>query len=98
MGAAAASSCLFCLHPFSLRCTGEWGFVIKEWETVTKMYPASARNLNRVSKQVDCDVYDPDGNRVDVSGTKIRINLVIGRMRTRDPEAVSIPGEQRSAC
>ncbi len=34
------------------QCVGEWSIVIKEWGTITMMYPTSARNLNRASKQV----------------------------------------------
>ena len=34
-------------------CQGQWGLVLKEWETITATYPESARdNLNYVTKQV----------------------------------------------
>ncbi len=80
----------------NFKCIGEWGFVVKEWETVTKTYPRTAKNLNKATKQVDCDVYDPDGNRVDVSGMRIRIDLTIGRMRNKDPAAVAVPESHRA--
>ncbi len=69
----------------------------QEWEVVTKAYPATARFLNRVTKQVDVTIYDPAGNVVDVSGMRIDIILVIGRMTHKDPSAVKIPGEERRA-
>ena len=64
-------------------CKGRWGFVIKEWETITAPYPASARNLNFVTKQVDIDLYDDKGNKVDVTGMAVTIDITIPRMREK---------------
>lgn len=48
--------------------------------------------MNPVTKQLDIDVYDPDGNLVDVSDMEHWIEFIIGRMRRKNPEAVQIPG------
>eukprot|EP00095_Tigriopus_kingsejongensis_P012226 maker-scaffold528_size145933-snap-gene-0.28 protein:Tk12226 transcript:maker-scaffold528_size145933-snap-gene-0.28-mRNA-1 annotation:"cobinamide adenolsyltransferase" len=80
----------------NFKCIGEWGFVLKEWETITKVYPESAKNLNPVTKQIDIDVYDSDGNWVDVSGMEHWIQFVIGRIRVKNPEAVRVPESARA--
>jgi hypothetical protein len=38
-------------------CPGQFGFVFKEWETITATYPPTAQRLNLVTKQMDVDVY-----------------------------------------
>lgn len=92
-------------------CNGRWGFVIKEWETITAVssfkssssycyslllftqtYPLSAQNLNPVTKQVDIDLYNDKGGRVDVTGMRVNIDIIIERMRRKDPDAVSFSG------
>lgn len=79
----------------NFRCIGEWGIVLKEWDTVARTYPYTAkRNLNKVSKQIDADIYDDKGNKVDVSNFKNKyIEIVIGRQRHRDRSAVEFLGE-----
>ena len=41
----------------NFRCIGEWGFVVKEWQTITKTYPKSAKNLNKAAKTVRGNIY-----------------------------------------
>ena len=77
------------------RCRGHWGFVFKEWQTITKAYPKSAKNLNRATKTLDIDIYDQDGVRVDVYGMKIDIQFVIGRIKYKDPFATEFKGEKK---
>ncbi len=95
------------------KCHGRWGFVIKEWETITAPYPQSAQNLNRVTKQVgdiiksggkhfgipnfymllfgkvDIDLYNDLGEKVPVEGMSVDIQIIIPRMKEKDPLAVS---------
>ncbi len=43
--------------------------------------------------QVDIDLYDDKGNKVDVSGMNVNIDILIPRMREKDPVEVSFdPG------
>jgi hypothetical protein len=61
--------------------------------TPFQSYPTSAANLNPVTNQVDVDIYDGNDERVDVSGMKTDIEIVIGRMKVKNKEAISVPGE-----
>ena len=45
---------------------------------------------------MDIDIYDQDGVKVDVSGMKIDIQFVIGRIKYKNPLAVSIPDNARA--
>ena len=57
-------------------------------------YPISARNLNKVTKQIDVDLYNDKGGKVDVYGMKVNIDITIERMKPKDPEAVSFAREK----
>ena len=57
-----------------------------------QIYPLSARNLNPTTKQIDIDIYYDHGGRVDIRGMKINIDIIIERMKIKDPEAVSFDG------
>lgn len=42
-----------------------------------------------MTKQVDIDLYNDKGGKVDVSGMKVDIEIIIERMKVKEPEAVS---------
>ncbi len=73
------------------KCKGSYGIVVKEWETITKVYSPSATFLNKVTKQVDVDVLDKDGKKIEVKDLPKPINIQIERMSKKDPAAVKIP-------
>ena len=57
-----------------------------------QVYPPTAVNLNIVSKQMDVDVYSDDGTtKIDVKGMKANIQIILGRMKAKNPSKVSIP-------
>ena len=72
-------------------CEGQWGFVFKEWETITATYPTTARRLNLVTKQMDIDIYEDLGGKLDVSGMQADIIVVLERMETKNKALVEIP-------
>jgi hypothetical protein len=75
-------------------CRGQWGVVLKEWETITASYPASAQRLNYVTKQVEVDLYDGVGNKVHVQRMVNPISFVIERLADKKPELVELPDDQ----
>ncbi|XP_059084074.1 uncharacterized protein LOC131881274 [Tigriopus californicus] len=76
-------------HIMMKGCNGRWGIVIKEWETITATYPISAKNLNPTTKQIDITVYNDKGGLVDISNMAVNIDIIIGRMKKKGPEAVT---------
>lgn len=76
-------------HIMMKGCNGRWGIVIKEWETITATYPISAKNLNPTTKQIDISVYNDKGGLVDISNMAVNIDIIIGRMKKKAPEAVT---------
>ena len=70
-------------------CPGRFGIVLKEWDTITRVYPSTSSYLNKVTKQFDIDVMDEDGNKLIVEDLDLDIELVIDRMAKKDPSAVS---------
>ena len=74
-------------------CQGNFGIVIKEWKTITRVYPESTSNLNRVTKQVDVDVMDNFGNKIPIKNLKSNIEIIIERLQHKDPAAVTIPSK-----
>ena len=74
-------------------CQGNFGIVIKEWKTITRVYPESTSNLNRVTKQVDVDVMDNFGNKIPIKNLKSNIDIIIERLQHKDPAAVTIPSK-----
>ena len=73
--------------------TGNYGIVIKEWKTITRVYPDSTSNLNKVTKQIDVDVLDNFGNKLPIKNLKSNIEIIIERQPNKDPKAVEIPGK-----
>ena len=71
-------------------CTGQFGLVFKEWETITSTYPETARRLNLVTKQVDIDIYYDLGGKMEVKNIDDPdgIILKIPRMKKKKPELV----------
>ena len=61
-----------------------------------QVYPATAKFLNSVTKQVDVDVLDNLGNKVDIQKLAAPIEIIIQRMKHKDPAAVNIPGDKTS--
>jgi len=60
----------------------------------SQIYPPSAINLNLVSKQMDVDVYSDDGStKMDVKGMKVDIQIILGRMKSKNPNHVNVPGK-----
>ena len=58
----------------------------------SQIYPPSAANLNLASKQMDADVYLDDGiTKLDVKNMKNDIQILLGRMRSKRPELVTVP-------
>ena len=57
-----------------------------------QIYPPSAASLNLVSKQMDVDIYSDDGStKIDVSGMKINIQIILGRMQSKTlPPSISL--------
>jgi hypothetical protein len=45
-----------------------------------------------VTKQVDIDLYNDRGGKVDVTGMKVNIDIIIPRMKAKNPKAVSFAG------
>lgn len=76
----------------NFKCRGDWGFVIKMWESITKAFPFSTRNLNAVTMQMDVDIYDGDGNKVIISDMAVDMILMIPRLKVKGPEFVTIQG------
>ena len=70
-------------------CHGSFGIVLKEWDTITRVYPTTASYLNKVTKQFDIDILDQDGNKLLLEDLDLDIELVIDRMADKDPSAVS---------
>ena len=72
------------------QCTGQFGLVFKEWETITSTYPETARRLNLVTKQVDIDIYYDLGGKMEVNNIDDEdgIILKIPRMKKKKPELV----------
>lgn len=58
------------------------------------MYPSTAKYLNKVTKQIDVDVLDNIGNKLDIKGLEMDVEIIIPRMRYKDPNAVTIPGKR----
>ena len=59
---------------------------------ISQIYPPSAANLNLASKQMDADVYLDDGiTKLDVKNMKNDIQILLGRMRSKRPELVTVP-------
>lgn len=58
-----------------------------------QVYPRSALNLNPTTKQIDIDVYTDTGVRVDVTGMQVDIDIIIERMKSKNPEAVTFKGK-----
>ena len=71
-------------------CVGSFGIVLKEWDTITRVYPTTSSYLNKVTKQFDIDVLDQDGKKIIVEDLDLDIELVIDRMVDKDPSAVSL--------
>lgn len=57
------------------------------------MYPPTAKYLNKVTKQIDVDVLDNNGNKLIIKDMVSNIDIMIQRMRYKDPNAVIIPGK-----
>ncbi len=67
-------------------------FYAYTWRQILQVYPPTAVNLNIVSKQMDVDVYSDDGTtKIDVKGMKTNIQIILGRMKFKNPSKVSIP-------
>jgi hypothetical protein len=47
--------------------------------------------LNKVTKQVDVDILDNNGNKIKVEGLKFNIEIIVERMGYKDPAVVNIP-------
>ena len=71
-------------------CEGQWGLVLKEWETITATYPGTAKRLNYVTKQIDIDLYGDGGGKIPVKEINGTITLTIERMKEKDETKVSI--------
>ena len=39
---------------------------MKEWHVIKQTYPASAQNLNRLTKTIDIDIYDENSEKVKI--------------------------------
>ena len=59
-----------------------------------KAYPPSARNLNRLTKMVDVDVYDENSTKLDISGLETPIKISVERMKAKDKDlgVLKMPG------
>ena len=79
-----------CTDQCQNQCTGQFGLVFKEWETITSTYPETARRLNLVTKQVDIDIYYDLGGKMEVNNIDDEdgIILKIPRMKKKKPELV----------
>ena len=56
-------------------------------------YPASARNLNRLTKVVDVDLYNKDGEKEPLVEINSPIKVIVGRMKEKDVLGVlDMPG------
>ncbi len=53
----------------------------------------SAQNLNRVTKQVDIDLYDEKGDKVPIHNMAVDIQIIIPRMIDKDRKSVSFDPE-----
>ena len=70
-------------------CKGQWGLVFKEWESITATYPESARRLNLVTKQVDIDIYEDLGGKMEVKDIDGVIDIKIPRMEEKNKALVT---------
>lgn len=50
------------------------------------------------SKQVDIDVYNDDGSRLDIKGMKTDIEIILGRLKSKRSDLVTIPSKFRTGC
>ena len=78
-----------CIAENGTVCHGSFGIVLKEWDTITRVYPTTASYLNKVTKQFDIDILDQDGTKLLIKDLEVDIELVIDRMADKDPSAVS---------
>ena len=62
--------------------------------TFPQAYPPSARNLNRLTKMVDVDIYDADTEKMIIDGMEIPIKITVGRMKDKDTHGniLEMPG------
>ena len=90
----APAKCKTFLYVFMEICL-QWSKWLgpKEWKTITRVYPESTSNLNRVTKQVDVDVMDNFGNKLPIKNLKSNIEIIIERLQHKDPAAVTIPSK-----
>ena len=72
-------------------CIGQWGFVFKEWETITATYPETAQRLNLVTKQMDIDLYADLGGKLEIQGMEADITIVLERMENKAIEKMKKP-------
>ena len=84
-------------------CVGFWGISIKEWQVIKQTYPASAQNLNLLTRTVDVDVYDENEGKVIINRMPLPIKVKTKRMKEKDkylgllkmPEPRSVNVEKR---
>jgi hypothetical protein len=84
-------------------CVGYWGIALKEWQVIKQTYPASAQNLNRLTRTVDVDVFDENSEKVVIASMSLPIKVWTNRMKEKDkylgllnmPEPRSVNVEKR---
>ena len=84
-------------------CIGYWGIALKEWQVIKQTYPASAQNLNRLTRTVDVDIYDEEESKVPIARMSLPIKVKTNRMKEKDkylgllnmPEPRSVNVEKR---